>query len=306
MFRNAIGALIGLALLAAAPCPALAQASDRTRENRRTCDTVYRAVASMPDAIAACTALIDSGDERELVEALKLRGRAYQRVMEYERALADFGRVRELAPDDLYGAWVFPAEVYLLKKDYPGGVALLTKGLEATRDPRAAGTLLSVRAELYAGMADYRRAVADYDQMLQSEPDSAHARCHRGRVLIKAGEIERGDAEIARARKLDPNEPCLANRASVAGVYKLYPRDDPNGPVQAVIEIVPLPGGVIEVRGVDQTWTGAGWMNENPGFYDWKFPDGRTGRTTVEANDDGTIRGTVSGSGIDWSFVGRR
>ena len=52
-------------------------------------------------------------------------------------------------------------------------------------------------------------------------------------------------------------------------------------------------------------WQGQGVIKGNTGHYDWVFPDGKTGRTTITIDDDGVIHGQVRGSGLYWDYVAR-
>lgn len=53
-------------------------------------------------------------------------------------------------------------------------------------------------------------------------------------------------------------------------------------------------------------WTGRGTFKGSSGHYDWTFPDGKTGRTTLSIDADGRLLGQVRGAGIDWDYMARR
>jgi uncharacterized caspase-like protein len=53
-------------------------------------------------------------------------------------------------------------------------------------------------------------------------------------------------------------------------------------------------------------WSGQGAFNGRKGFYDWRFTDGKTGRTTIWIDDAEQLHGRVRGGGIDWDYVGSR
>jgi hypothetical protein len=57
------------------------------------------------------------------------------------------------------------------------------------------------------------------------------------------------------------------------------------------------------VRGEGDPWVGFGSINGNTGYYDWKFDDGRKGRTTIIINKDKTFTGHVLGSGLNWKYT---
>lgn len=72
------------------------------------------------------------------------------------------------------------------------------------------------------------------------------------------------------------------------------------------MEIFGQKGNTFSVRGVQQDWGGQGKLNGMEGYYDWKFGNGKTGRTTFTVNTDGTIKGHVLGSGIDWVYIAKK
>jgi tetratricopeptide (TPR) repeat protein len=61
------------------------------------------------------------------------------------------------------------------------------------------------RALTYVDKGDYGRALADIGVVLQFNPKSALALYARGWMLLKKGDTEAGDADIAAAKAIDPN-----------------------------------------------------------------------------------------------------
>ena len=57
----------------------------------------------------------------------------------------------------------------------------------------------------YAKSQHYKEAVADFDQAVQIKPDFANAYFVRGTVKQVMGDTTGGDADIAKAKELDPN-----------------------------------------------------------------------------------------------------
>jgi hypothetical protein len=93
---------------------------------------------------------------------------------------------------------------------------------------------------------------------------------------------------------------------AIEGRYDLYVDKHPEQGLRTRMEIFGQKGNTFSVRGVQQDWGGLGRLKGTEGYYDWKFGDGRTGRTTIAVNSDGTIRGHVSGSGIDWVYIAKK
>jgi tetratricopeptide (TPR) repeat protein len=65
--------------------------------------------------------------------------------------------------------------------------------------------VLSNRGSAYTAKKDYDRAIADYNQAIQLNPNNAAALYWRGKAKQLKGDITDGDADIATARKINPN-----------------------------------------------------------------------------------------------------
>jgi hypothetical protein len=98
---------------------------------------------------------------------------------------------------------------------------------------------------------------------------------------------------------------AAASARSIGGTYRLFMADKPNAGVIASIQVRQSADGSIRVDGTDQPWSGTGEVRGAEGYYNWRFSDGKTGRTQFHVNPDGTLRGHVQGSGIDWWFLAR-
>lgn len=90
----------------------------------------------------------------------------------------------------------------------------------------------------------------------------------------------------------------------LAGIYALYVFDKPDAGVQGHMTIAAWGGDSFLVHGQD--WVGLGKLTGTRGYYDWKLDDGRSGRTDLEVDGSGSIKGHVHGSGIDWTYLARR
>ena len=110
-----------------------------------------------------------------------------------------------------------------------------------------------------------------------------------------------------RERPGPPDPPDLV------GTYRLWhPNAYPLGASTAHMKITLQDGNRFTISiaqptgspGVD--WQGHGVIDGKRGHYDWVFPNGWTGRTTITIDADGNLRGQVRGSGIAWDYIGKR
>jgi hypothetical protein len=92
----------------------------------------------------------------------------------------------------------------------------------------------------------------------------------------------------------------------IAGQYVLINLKDIKlaNPNTQLMTITAIKGKKFIVRGIG--WVAQGEVHDQYAYYDWKFDDGRTGRTTMFINyDDHTFSGHVVGSGLDWWYLAR-
>ena len=57
----------------------------------------------------------------------------------------------------------------------------------------------------YVDKADYGRALADFEVVIQFNPKNALALYARGWMLLKKGDAEAGNADIAAAKAINPD-----------------------------------------------------------------------------------------------------
>src|SRR5207245_9172066 len=92
-------------------------------------------------------------------------------------------------------------------------------------------------------------------------------------------------------------------RGPIIGSYALYLLMNPAGARVSSMSITSGSADGFHISGNDGSgWMGDGRMDGVEGFYEWRFNDGRTGRTTIVVHSDGSLRGHVSGSGLDWWY----
>ena len=64
-------------------------------------------------------------------------------------------------------------------------------------------------------MGDYAKAIIDYDEALKANPDMAWSHYGRGIAKLRIGQKEAGEADLAKAKALDPK---LHERAKKLGI----------------------------------------------------------------------------------------
>jgi hypothetical protein len=98
----------------------------------------------------------------------------------------------------------------------------------------------------------------------------------------------------------------------LTGVYALYNSSDGSGKIEGYMRITQTGGSRFTVGIASRTgdpsldWAGSGEVTGNGGYYDWRFDDGKTGRTTFVVDSDGSLHGHVQGSGLNWRYVARK
>lgn len=167
--------------------------------------------------------------------AYKLRGYAYLIDHRFERAGADFQAALRLKPRDhedqagyaqsLSGQGKFQEAVVQYRKavelaparaPYWNGLCWARAGTgqglkQALKEcnqalslqPGAPGALNS-RGLVYLRLRQFDRSIADYTASLAAGPLQASARFGRGLALLYSGKTEKGKADIAEARRRDP------------------------------------------------------------------------------------------------------
>lgn len=94
-------------------------------------------------------------------------------------------------------------------------------------------------------------------------------------------------------------------QVNLTDTWELYRHGDPPG--GGVFMTITHTGETIHAEW--DIWKGNGKFNftNNTGFYNWTFTDGRTGSTSFTYYPEyDIIQGYVNGSGLNWTFFGRR
>lgn len=91
--------------------------------------------------------------------------------------------------------------------------------------------------------------------------------------------------------------------SSISGLWKL--RDARKG-LDAVAEMR-IEQNEYSIIALGSGWKGQGSFDGLKGYYDWRFSDGRMGRTNIEYDKySDELHGYVKGSNINWDYIGAR
>ena len=161
------------------------------------------------DVDAAAAAAAKSSDQRLEIAGL------YDELEDYQRASDQYSIWIAAHPDDskrfvaLNGrCWALAMtgrELDRALKDCNGALAIRPH-TPAFLDSRG---LVRVR------MGDYAKAIIDYDEALKANPDMAWSHYGRGIAKLRIGQKEAGEADLAKAKALDPK---LHERAKKLGI----------------------------------------------------------------------------------------
>jgi hypothetical protein len=100
--------------------------------------------------------------------------------------------------------------------------------------------------------------------------------------------------------------PVVCAAQDVVGTYSLYNTDNK---LVGSMSVTSQNGSNFTIGG--SGWSGSGSVSNGSGYYDWRFTDGRSGRTTIRATAaDGIIEGTVQGPNgdatLNWTYTAKR
>ncbi|MBR0873106.1 tetratricopeptide repeat protein [Bradyrhizobium tropiciagri] len=153
--------------------------------------------------VTGCTAVIASGKfaGKDLAKALTNRAQAYAQTGDLDHSLADIEQVIRLAPDDAF-AFGARGDIHLVRKDYDRALADYDKAIALAPDNDLA---LAARGIVFLAKGEFDRARSEFDHAIRLQPASATALYWRGIARRQKGDATAGDADIAAAKKIDPN-----------------------------------------------------------------------------------------------------
>src|SRR5437870_11869201 len=153
--------------------------------------------------IAACTALVQSGEERpeDLATVFSRRGDAYLEEGNVDHAILDYDQVLTLKPDDPSG---LNSRCYAkaIRNRPQEALVDCNKSLNLRPGDSAA---LDSRGFTYLKLGFLDAAIADYDAALKGDPRFISSLYGRGVAKRLKGDVIGGDSDITAALKLKPD-----------------------------------------------------------------------------------------------------
>lgn len=162
-------------------------------------DTDCQTTKAIELIVAACSEIISSFND--FADAYYIRGWALRERNQPERALTDFNRALELAPER--GATLSQrALTYARLKEYDKALVDYNRALEL--EPRSSA-FFNDRGLVYLDLKDYKRAIADFDQAIAIDPRYAIPYNNRSRAhVLASNDHARAIADLNRAIELNP------------------------------------------------------------------------------------------------------
>ena len=149
--------------------------------------------------VAACSELISRFND--FADAYSIRGWALRERNQPERALSDFNRALEIAPNTA-NYFSQRALTYLRLKEFERAIADYNKAIEL--NPRSAA-FANDRGIAYMDMKDYARAITDFNRAIELDPRYALPYNNRARAYaLGSSDHTRAIADLDKAISLNP------------------------------------------------------------------------------------------------------
>jgi tetratricopeptide (TPR) repeat protein len=176
----------------------------------------YLAAERGEDALAVklYTRAIMSGElsAEDLIESYNNRGRGYDGLGQYDKAIADYNKALELDPTHIF-AYNNRGNVFAILGQYDKAIADYNRAIQL--NPHYASPY-NGRGNAYLFQGEFSRALAEFNRALEIEPGYASPYCGRGNVYLFQGEFSRALAEYNRAMEIEPGEAVDYNNRGLA------------------------------------------------------------------------------------------
>jgi tetratricopeptide (TPR) repeat protein len=161
--------------------------------------------ASDDQQISGCTVLLREGGYPRETQAAQFynRGQAYGRKGQSDRAIEDFTQAIRLKPN-YASAYVSRGRQYVLKGQDDRAIQDFNQAIKVEPNPSDNFAFYN-RAGAYHRKNQIDRAIQDYDYAIRVDPDDASALYYRGNAKLGKGDSAGGNADIAKAKAIQPN-----------------------------------------------------------------------------------------------------
>jgi tetratricopeptide (TPR) repeat protein len=153
--------------------------------------------------IEGCTAVIKTGEQvlRRLAAAYNNRGVAYRIKANYAQAIDDFNEAIRLVPD-YANAFNNRGVSYRNMGNLDHAVADYDQAIRLKPDYVAA---FYNRGLALADKEEYAKAISDFTAVLRVDPKNPIVLFRRGTIYSNSGDIEAGNADLAKAKAIKPD-----------------------------------------------------------------------------------------------------
>jgi len=148
--------------------------------------------------------------------AYGVRGDAYSKKNDYDKAIADYSQAIKLNPNNAVGYGI-RGDAYYKKNDYDKAIADYSQAIKL--DPNNA-VGYGMRGRAYGKKGDYDRAIADISQAIRLGNSGAY--CLRGLLYYNKHDYDQAIADLNQAIKLDTNDNLAYKFRGFAYFYKGY------------------------------------------------------------------------------------
>jgi tetratricopeptide (TPR) repeat protein len=161
--------------------------------------------ATVDKQIEACTVVIDSGSETDIIVAgaYTNRGNALRDGGEMDRALQDFNKAIGL-DSKLAAAFAGRAAVFVAKGQFDFAILDFNQAIKL--NPKNVDTYYFNRGTTYSLQGQYDKAVQDFDQVIRTNPKNSAAFNNRCFARAKAGQMQAALPDCEEALRLRPYE----------------------------------------------------------------------------------------------------
>jgi len=166
-------------------------------------------------ALAILNEAIRNQPNEHLYQYYDLRGYAYTKMEDYDRAIADSTQTIRLNPEAGFMDYMHRGMLYSLKHDSDRAIADYDKALGfEKRSSEMLRVTYILRGRAYGERGDIQQALADFNEAIRVSPGDATAYLNRGIAYFWLGQFEPAIKEFDEAIHRDPTIiGCYASRA---------------------------------------------------------------------------------------------